>query len=78
MTTQELLEEYQFKDLDEVKLIIKMAFPGLLRRAWVTLYPSSYWIKRALGFCEKYLKTNNIDVMVEWSRGKYKIEEEGK
>lgn len=70
MNVQELLEEYQFKDLDEVKLIIKMAFPGLLRRAWVPVYPSADWIVRAIGFCERYLKTNSIDVMVEWARRK--------
>ncbi len=68
MTTQELLEKYNFKNLDEVRLIVNMAFPSVFRRAWTPVYPSAAWIIRALSFLQKYLVTESIDVMIEWAK----------
>ena len=70
MTTQELLEEYGFKDLDEVKLIIRMAFPSVWRRAWIPVYPSAAWVISALSFLRTYLATNSIDTMIKWAKRK--------
>lgn len=68
MTTQELLGKYGFKNLDEVRLIINMAFPSIVRRAWTPIYPSAEWTARALRFLQIYLVTNSIDVMIEWAK----------
>lgn len=67
-TEQELLEKYNFKNLDEVKLIINMSFPTAFRRLWVPVYPSAIWVIRAISFLRTYLVTDSIDVMVEWAR----------
>lgn len=68
MTTQELLEKHGFKTMDEVRLIINMAFPSIVRRAWTPVYPSAEWTVRALRFLQTYLVTNSIDVMIEWAK----------
>lgn len=67
-TNQGMLEKYGFKDLDEVRLIINMAFPGIIRRAWTPVYPSATWIIRAVSFLQKYLVTDSIDVMIDWAK----------
>lgn len=70
MTTEELLKKYGFKNFDEVRLIIRMSFPSIFRRAWVPVYPSAEWVIRALSFLRTYLVTNSIDTMIEWAKGK--------
>ena len=70
MTTEELLAKYGFKDLKEVKLIVNMAFPSMIRRAWAPVYPSAEWTIRALRFLQKHLVTNSIDTMIAWARDK--------
>ena len=70
MTTQELLERYHFKNLGEVRLMIKMAFPSIWRRAWVPVYPSATWVIRAVSFLKIYLVTESIDVMIDWAKRK--------
>lgn len=68
MTEYDMLKKYGFKNLDEVRLIIRMAFPSIVRRAWTPIYPSAEWTIRALDFLQIYLVTNSIDVMIEWAK----------
>ena len=75
MTEKDLLKDYGFVNFEEVKLMIRMAFPRWYNRFFVPVYPSATLVIKALEAAKRYLRTESIDVMIAWARGKYKFDE---